>query len=273
MFLKKPIFSLNVNPQTILTLIVWLIVAWILSRPLVGIGQGVYKLLGTVTSQTFQGLYESKSSAEDLLKSKTLLNEQANRISLLEIKLNYLRNQISELEKLKQILDLKKHLSYKAISATVIGRTADNWHKQIILDKGKTNGLKLGDAVLSEKGVIGQIVDIDKSTSIIQLISDPAYKLGCKISKRKLIGILSGKTNSVGLLEFIPIGTDVKVGDLVVTSGIGSQALLPTYPSGHIVGKVSKVSKRSSRASDLYIEVKLAEDLNFLSDVLVFSPR
>ncbi len=273
MSIKKPIFSQTITPQKLLTLIVWLIVAWIFSRPLIGIGQNIYKSLGSFTSHTVQGIYESKSSAEDLLKAKTLVQKQENKISLLEIKLNYLKNQIDELDKLKKLLGLKKNLSYRATSATVIGRTPDSWHKQIIIDKGIKNRIMLGDAIVSDKGVIGQIVDIDKSNSIVQLISDPSYKLGCKIKKKNIIGILSGKTNSVGILEFIPIGTDVQVGDVVITSGIGSQSLPATYPPGHPIGKISKLSKKNNKASDLYIEVKLFEDLNSLSDVLVFSPN
>ena len=49
--------------------------------------------------------------------------------------------------------------------------------------------------------------------------------------------------------------------------------LSPSYPPGHPVGRISKISKKKSKASDLYIEVKLSENLNSISDVLVFSPE
>lgn len=272
MAFKKPLVIQNINPRTVFTIIIWLIVAWVLARPLKGIGENTYLFLGSLTSNGFQNVLHTKSFAEGLVHSKKLITEQSKTIGLLTIKVKYLENQVKEIENLKKLLSLKHQINYQTISASVIGRSADNWHKQAILDKGKNYNIMLGDAVLSHRGVIGQIIEVHKNSSVVQLISDPSYKLGCKIAKKNIIGILSGLTNSHGLLEFIPIGTNVKVGDLVVTSGITTSDLLLTYPSGHPIGKISKISKKKSKGSDLYIEVKLSENLNSLSDVLVFSP-
>ena len=273
MVFKKPLFIQSINPRTAFAIILWVMLAWVLSRPLKGIGENIYKILGAATNNTFQNISQTKSTAEELLKSKFLVQEQSKTISLLKIKINYLENQIKESDNLRNLLSLKKVLHYKTIAASVIGRSADNWHKQIILDKGQDSGIMIGDSILSTKGVIGQVVDITKDFSTVQLISDPSYRLGCKIANKDILGILAGKTNSVGLVYFIPIGSNVKVGDLVVTSGITTGNLSLTYPANHPIGRVSKVSKEKSKASDLYIEVKLTEDLNSLSNVLVFSPK
>lgn len=262
----------QVHPRAILTIIIWLILAWVLSRPLKGIGESIYYFAGSVSNIAFQNISHSKSIAEELITSKKVAKEQSKTISLLEIKLNYLENQIGEVEKLKDLLNLKKRVSYKTISAKIIGRSPDNWHKQIILDKGINSEIKQGDSVISPKGVIGQVTEVEKDTSLVQLISDPSYKLGCKIHKKNILGILSGKTNTIGLLEFIPVGSDVMIGDIVETSGIATGGLLPTYPVGHSIGIVKKISKKKSKASDLYIEVNLSENLNTITEVLVFSP-
>ena len=246
-------------------------IAWVLSKPLKEIGKNIYGSVGLLTNNTFELITHGKSITEELITSKKLVNEQEKIISLLKTKINYLENQNKNANKLKELLNLKKNIRYKTISASVIGRSPDNWHKQIILDKGETTKIMPGDSVITSKGIVGQVVEADKSTSVVQLISDPSYKLGCKIKRRNILGILSGKTNSTGLLEFIPIGSKVKIGDLVETSGIASSGLSPTYPPGHPVGRISKISKKKSKASDLYIEVKLSENLNSLSEVLVFS--
>ena len=73
----------------------------------------------------------------------------------------------------------------------IIGRSADNWHKQVIIDKGLNENIMIGDSVLSNRGIVGQIVEANKQTSTIQLISDPSFKLGCKIVDKDLIGIVS----------------------------------------------------------------------------------
>ncbi len=273
MFSKKPLFIQSINPRAVFTIIMWLILAWILSRPLKGIGQNVYKYLGLVTNNTFESITKTKSSAEELLKSKTLVEKQSKKISLLEIKINYLESQLKESENLKRLLNLKQNLSYKTITAKVFGRSTDNWHKQIIINKGNEDGVVIGDSIISSKGIIGQVVEVYKNTSTVQLISDPGFKLGCKVANRNTFGILTGKTNSTGLIQFVPVGTSLMVGDPVVTSGIAAGGLHPTYPTNHPIGKISRVSRKKSKASDLYIEVKLSQNLNSLSDVLVFSPN
>ena len=270
---KKPLFIQNINPRTIFKILILLTLTWILCRPLKGIGEYTYHLLGSFTSSLFQNIVHSTSSLDELIKSRELVNKQSKIISLLKLRINSLEDELKEVENLKNILKLKKEIKYQTIPSKVIGRTSDNWHKQIIINKGKNYNLSIGHAVLTQKGVVGQIVEVGQDYSIAQLISDPSYKLGCKVSKENTIGILSGKTNSIGLLEFIPIGSEIMVGDIVVTSGLKAKDILPTYPPGHPVGKIIKVSKKKSKASDLYIEVKLFEDLSSLRTVLVFSPQ
>lgn len=273
MYSKRTSFIQTINPKLILKIIVFVLIFWILAKPLKGIGENIYSLLGSFTNKTYDSIVQSKFSAQKLMRAEKLAKKQSKVISYFKIKTHYLENQNKEVAKLRDLLDLKKNLNYKSISASVIGRSSDNWHKQIVLDKGLNQGIMIGEAVLSNKGIIGQVVEIGKNTSVVELISDPSYRLGCKLSEKNILGILTGKTNSLGILEFIPIGTDVKVGDKIVTSGISSRGLLPTYPAGHPIGKVSTVSKKKSKSSDLYIEVKLSENLDSINEVLVFSPN
>ena len=271
-FFRKLFFKQSINPKSVFNVLIFLAVIWILAKPLQGIGFFVYKYLGKTVNNFFNTVTVGTIAAKDFIKSEKTICSQAKIISLLKIKIAHSEEGLKEIEKLRNTLNLKKHIRYKTISSTVIGRSADSWHRQIILDKGLDFGIMIGDSILSSMGIVGQIIEVQKNNSIVQLISDPSYKLGCKIKKRDVLGILSGKTNSLGILKFIPIGTKVKIGDEVVTSGIATGGLLPTYPAGHPVGKIIKVSRKKKKSSDLYIEVKLSEDLNSLSDVLVFSP-
>lgn len=272
MQLKRPLFLQRIKPQTFFTILIFLIIFWIILRPLQEIGKNLYLILGSTATKISDLTSQSRYSLEELLRSRNLLRKQSNTLSFLKIKLRYLENEIKEVENLKNILKLQRKIAYKTHGANVIGRTPDNWHKQIIINKGSTVGVMIGDSVLSINGIIGQVVEANKNTSIIQLVSDPTYKVGCKIGKKNILGILAGKTNSISIVHFVPVGSRVKIGDLVTTSGISSGGLLQTYPPHHPIGKVSKVSKKKSKGSDLYIEVMLFEDLSSLNTVLVFSP-
>lgn len=268
MFSKRLLFQ-YVSPKVIFTILVWLIIAWILSRPLIKIGESIYNVFGTSTYKVFKLISNTKSSLSELFKSKFIIKKQAEEITKLTVKLNQIENQVNESKELKHLIELNRSLGFKSSIAKVIGRTADNWHKQIIINSGINHGINIGDSVLSTKGIIGQVVDVNSSTSIVQLVSDSSYKVGCKVRRNNTLGILTGKTNSLAQVKFIPIGSDVKVRDLIVTSGIASEGLKRIYPTNHPIGYITKVSNNNN--VDLYIEVKLSEDSRSLDNVLIFS--
>ena len=273
MSVNKHSFFHYVSGKSVLNILVLLIIFWVLSRPLKDIVLSSYKNIGLISNKALEGITITKSNLEQLVQSQGTIDQQSRTISSLKIKVNHLEDKINEAERLKVLSNLQKKIRYRTICADVIGRTADNWHKQIIINKGSQQNIMAGDSILTEKGVVGQVVETKKDTATVELISNPAFKLGGKIKNKDIIGILSGKTNSVGLFEFIPVGTPVMVGDLIVTSGISPQKLTPTYPSGHPLGKISKISRKKSKSSDLYIEVKLFEDLNSLNNIIVFLPE
>ena len=272
MSFKKPLLIQNIAPKTIFVIFLWLMLAWILARPLKEVGKSVYFFLGSSVNNTYQFITNGKSLTDKLINAKKLAEVQGKEISLLKIKLNELKSENQKVENYKKLLWLKSGLSYKTIPVNVIGRSPDNWHRQIVLNKGENEGIKIGDTVISAKGVIGQIVETNQQASTVQLISDPAYRLGCRIRERNVLGIISPKSNSIGIIEFMPVGTEIKKGDIVETSGISPSGLAPSYPKGHPIGKIVKISRKNKKASDLYVEVKFFENLNSLSEVLVFSP-
>lgn len=269
---KSPLFLQRTKPQFLFPLIIFLAILWILFRPLQEAVEILYSISGGAVKKVSESLSKSKYSFEELLRSKTLLKKQSRTLSILKIKLNYIESEVKKTENLKKILGLQKNIAYKTLAANLVGRTPDNWHKQIIIDKGLANGIKAGDSVLSNKGIVGQIIDVSRNTSIVQLISDPTFRIGCSIGKKGTLGILSGKTNSIGIIHFVPVGSNVKKGDLVITSGISTSNLLQTYPPHHPIGKISKISRRKYKGTDLYIEVTLFENLQTLTNVLVFCP-
>lgn len=269
---KKPILLVGINPRTIFTIIIILTVAWILSKPLKVVGESTYSFLGSRTNYIFHLISNTKEKIQELITTSNSRKEQIKNISFLKMKVNLLESELKEVNSLKNLLKLQKEINYKTVACNLIGRTPDNWHKQIIINKGGNYKIMVGDSVLTYKGIVGQIVEVSENTSIVQLVSDPSYRVGCKVLRNNILGILSGKTNDIGLLEFIPVDSKIMTGDIVVTSGLQSKDLLPAYPKAHPIGKVIKVSKKKKKASDLYIEVKLFEDLTTLSNVIVFSP-
>jgi rod shape-determining protein MreC len=152
------------------------------------------------------------------------------------------------------------------IAAEVIGRNPDNWFEQVVLDKGSRDGVLLGSAVITRDGIVGQVLKADEHASVVRLITDPEQKLGVLIKRIGLPGIISGNGQNLALMDYIPVGTNVDVGDQIICYGKGG-----VFPENHPVGTVAAI-RRDTDGASMQIDVKLSENCYDLSEVLVLPP-
>lgn len=126
----------------------------------------------------------------------------------------------------------------------VISTGADPYSDQVVIDKGSDNGVYKGQPVISDKGVVGQVVAVAKMTSRVLLICDASHALPIQVLRNdiRIIAAGSGCTDDL-LLEHLPGNTDINVGDVLVTSGLGGR-----FPEGYPVGVVSSVKVDNQRA-------------------------
>ena len=155
--------------------------------------------------------------------------------------------QIKELQKenaeLKSQLDLNSTLSeYTFVNATVISRNIGYWYNTLTIDKGKKNKVKLGDAVITNEGLIGNISSVSNFSSTVKLLTSDEIlnKISIKIEHddEYYYGLLIGYDTNLNVykIEGIVESNKIKEGDLVTTTG-----LTDYFPSGILIGKVSRV--------------------------------
>ncbi len=192
------------------------------------------------------------------IESKAVLLEEENR----ELK--------SSLDDLKSLLDLNKLTTeYKVINATVINRNVGNWYNTLIIDKGEKSGLKADMIVITNEGLIGKITKTTFYSSEVKLITTPdlnnKISVGVITDDNTTYGLLSGYDKMTKELSVIDIidNTSIKVGDKVITSGLGN-----IFPKGIIIGTVSKVEMDDFGISSL-VKVKPIADFNNLRYVTV----
>lgn len=241
---------------------------WVFNRPMSAFGLFVYKFTSSYFYSTVQNVKSTQQEASDLLTAQMRSEEleKINRELILENeKLNAQNKKIETLEK---ALEFKKGFAYKTLAASVIGRSPDSWHKQLILDKGSKDGIKLGKGVVTEKGVIGQIQKLSPYTSIVQLVHNPDWRMGVKIDRLDQYGVLSGNYPQAPFLQFITVDTEVEIGDKISTSGICIDADNCPYPENFPVAKVISVD-RDPNVVDLVVKVEFYEDLKGVKEVFV----
>ena len=170
-------------------------------------------------------------------------------------------------ERLKKLLDLKGSQQTPSLAASVIGEDGAPWFKTIVIDRGSVDGLQEGMPVLAAAGVVGQLVKVAASSSRVLLLTDHASAVATMVQRSRARGVIKGKGNGRCALEFTMREEDVKVGDTVITSGIGR-----IFPKGLPVGEVTMV-KKGEYGIFQTIEVRPYVNISRLEEVLVLLQR
>jgi rod shape-determining protein MreC len=154
-------------------------------------------------------------------------------------------------KKLKELLGyVEQQGQVKSTPARVIGRGADHWWQQVILDRGSNSGIKKDDIVTAPGGLVGRVDEVTANTSRVSLISDLNSQIGVTISRSNFKGLLRGKSASDAVLEFYEKVPNVKVGDLVTTSNYSQK-----FPPGLAVGRVVSIDTKKLPAPEAVVEL------------------
>ncbi len=171
------------------------------------------------------------------------------------IKLNLLKNDNARLRK---ILSLQESSNSDNISAAVISRKTGSWWRQIILNKGSKDGVKIGSTVIGPGGLLGRVNNTSLFTSSVTLITSPESKLGVWVDRIQINGLLVGLGDDYPKLIVYSKDADIKVGDFV-SSSPASTLLPPNIPIGIIQSidepfKAKKTAKISLLAKPQVID-------------------
>lgn len=166
-------------------------------------------------------------------------------------------------ERLKKLLSLKEEVRAPSMAASVIGEDNTPWFKTLLIDRGGSDGLTEGMPVLSASGVIGQVVKVTPNSARVLLLTDHASAIAAIVQRSRARGVVKGKGSGLCSMEFALKDEDVKVGDVILTSGTGG-----IFPKGFPIGEVTMV-KKGEYGIFQTIEVRPLVALSRLEEVLV----
>lgn len=146
--------------------------------------------------------------------------------------------------RLRELLGSPLRQDEQKMVTQVISAGTDPYSDQVVIDKGLVNGVYEGQPVISDKGVVGQVVAVGQLTSRVLLICDVSHALPIQVLRNDIRVIAAGNGCTDDLqLEHLPNNTDIRVGDVLVTSGLGGR-----FPEGYPVAVVSSVKVDTQRA-------------------------
>jgi len=236
-------------------LIVLLVVSLVLAAVYSAEGEGgplhaVQSAAGVVTSPirtAGAGIQSAQTAAQTTLDD---LKADPNTISDLKAQNEELRQMVSELEEYRQeaerlqgIQKLSDTYGIEGFTCHVIGVTGESWNRVLTIDKGSDDGISVGLPVMGTSGLVGQVKSVTNTTAEVRLLQDSASGVAVLIQSSRAEGLLKGNIDGLLYLEDVSADVDVKVGDVVVTSGVGGG-----YFRGLIVGTVVRVENSNGQA-------------------------
>ena len=172
----------------------------------------------------------------------------------------------AQLKQLKSALNLAGTAGYKVVNARVISQgSSTSFTQTITIDAGTSSGIHTNMTVLSGFGLVGVVKYAYTDSALVQLASDPAFRIGARIAGSQQIGILSGQGTRKGVLQLLDNTTQVRKGDALLARG--SQNGRPFVP-GVPIGEVTSVDN-SPGAVTQTADVKFYANFSTLGVVAV----
>jgi rod shape-determining protein MreC len=176
-----------------------------------------------------------KSHNELLNDNKTLqtrgriLNAQLQRMQVLQAENTRLRN----------LLSSSRKLTDEVIVAELLSVDQNPYRQLVEINKGTNDSVEIGQAIIDDFGVMGQVIHTNRFSSTIILISDPDHAIPVQFIRSGVRSVAFGNGNTDHLeLRFLPATADIQIGDELVTSGLGGR-----FPTGYPVATVASISE------------------------------
>lgn len=220
------------------------------------------RMVGAVVATPFNAIgnvFTNLSAPQETLSELKKQNEE------LTSELAQLTEAEKTAERLESLLGLQSTYNLQSTAARIIGTTGDAWSQTVTIDKGSANGFEIGMPVCNSGGVIGQIIEVSAATSTVRLINDENSGVSAMVQSTRTQGILQGQPDGTLMLSYVPADADVKVGDVIITSGLGGR-----FPKGLPLGTVSSVS-RAANATYYTIVVRAISTAESNEEVLVIT--
>jgi len=199
-----------------------------------------------------------------LWRDNRMLREQAMKLAAEN---SLLREVALENERLRGMLDFRQVAPWALIPAEVIGHPGPGIGGSVVLNIGARKGIVVNAAVMTPRGLVGKVVEVGPYTCLVQTIQGKSFGVSLIIERTRVQGILKWLERDLWILDGVPTGTDVRIGDVAMTTGQGG-----VFPAGIRTGIVCELLEESA---EQFKDVRLRPlaDLQTLEEVFVLMPE
>ncbi|MEY2862744.1 MAG: hypothetical protein RLY58_451 [Pseudomonadota bacterium] len=155
------------------------------------------------------------------------------------VRLQKLAELSAENTRLRGLLNTPLMIDGRMLIAEIIGTDTDPLRHILVINRGQQDHVFVGQVVLDDHGVMGQVLDVFAHSSRVLLLSDKEHSASVRIERTGMRGILSGMGDSGRLsVQYVPNTADIKIGDRLLTSGLGQR-----FPAGYPIATVTDIKR------------------------------
>lgn len=143
----------------------------------------------------------------------------------------------AENRRLRILLQSARKLDERMLIAQIVATSPDPYRHYLKLNKGSSDGVTVGQALVDAHGIMGQITEVSPLSSVALLITDPNHGIPVEIARNGLRSIAHGEGGGGLSLPYLPSNADIKSGDELVSSGLGDR-----FPAGYPVGTITAIT-------------------------------
>jgi rod shape-determining protein MreC len=212
-------------------------------------------------NRTAVGLWSTYRDWKNVRAENLRLREESQELRVAALRVD---ETVTENRRLRRLLALKEAMPLATLSGEVIAREWGGWVRSLTVNRGRADRVARLTAVIGPDGLIGRVVDVRPSASIVQVLTDPNSTVGAHAVRTRTQGIVEGDPRGTVRFKYMARdGSGIQVGDLIVTSGAGGLA-----PRGIPVGRVRAIDDRGS-ALFHYAQLAPAVDFARIDEVLL----
>jgi rod shape-determining protein MreC len=221
--------------------------------------------LATAPKQLLDWSVDNMVTKKQLVEdNKTLkMNELVYKERAIQLRIVQQEN-----DRLRALLHSPVRVDVKTMLAEILSVDGDPYSQQVVINRGANDDVHEGQAIVDDQGVVGQILHAGTITSRVLLITDVSHAVPVRIERNgtRLVANGTGNINRMSI-NHVSNSTDIKPGDLLVTSGLGGK-----YPEGYPVARVTIVKKDESRPF-AYVQSEPIAQINRLRYLLLLWPQ
>lgn len=219
--------------------------------------------------QLMQLPWRLASTGRQYLRDVVELRQRRHRLGQQELALSERLARIEQLDsenrRLRTLLQLPIYPERTTQVASILGARRTPQSQKLLINRGQMNGVKDGQPVIDPVGVIGQVTRSLPVSAEVTLITDSNQATPVESGRTGLRSVAFGTGDGLLELRYVPANADVRVGDVIVTSGLDG-----IYPAGLAVGQVIRIDSQSAHAFGRIICAPLA-GVEHYNEVVVLS--